>query len=594
MNKSLKKILSVSLCAAMLCSTAAFAEIVGFAGSSIAAITANAAEETPVSSFEYENTDDGGIKITKFVGSETEVVIPSEINGKPVTSIKWRAFSGCKDITSIIVPETVTNIDYYAFEGCTGLTSFDIPAGITKFDPMVFSCCNGITSYTVNENNPSYCSVDGVVFSKDKSVIVMCPLARSGAYTIPDTVETIGYDSFAYCRGLTSITMGDSVKKISQNAFSNCKGLTSINIGNSVETIGMSAFENCIGLTSVTFPKGITEIGSYAFSYCEGITSIDIPRSITSVKSHAFYHCSELKSVNIPDSVTSIEEYAFCSDIGLTDITIPNSITKIGTSVFRNCPSLTKMDIPESVKEIGHFAFYDCLRLTDIKITDGTRIIGANAFINCQDLTIHGKKGSYAEYYAGNYSIKFDALALSNESTITTTATVGEPVTLNAKAYFGEGSYTYALMYKKSTNTTWTKIGKKYGENSTGSFTPKSAVKYDIMINVKDSTGKVKSKTFTVDVKAPLKNKTTVNAETVKVGEKIVLKGSASGGTAGYKYAFYYKKSKNSDWLEIKESYTTKSAAFKPGSATSYDVKSVVKDADGRMTEKVFTVKVTK
>ena len=113
------------------------------------------------------------------------------------------------------------------------------------------------------------------------------------------------------------------------------------------------------------------------------------------------------------------------------------------------------------------------------------------------------------------------------------------------------------------------------------------------MINVKDADGKIKSKTFTVDVKKPVENKTTVNAETVKVGEKIVLKGAASGGTPGYKYAFYYKKSKNSTWLEMKPAYTTKSAALKPGTATSYDVKSVAMDADGRTTEKTFTVKVT-
>ena len=93
---------------------------------------------------------------------------------------------------------------------------------------------------------------------------------------------------------------------------------------------------------------------------------------------------------------------------------------------------------------------------------------------------------------------------------------------------------------------------------------------------------------------AALKNKTTINAETVKVGEKIVLKGAASGGTTGYKYAFYYKKSKNSTWTAMQPAYTTKSAAFKPGTATSYDVKAVVKDADGRTIKKVFTVNVTK
>ena len=286
-------------------------------------------------------------------------------------------------------------------------------------------------------------------------------------------------------------------------------------------------------------------------------------KKVTGIGDWAFENCTSLTSVTIPDSVTSIGEYAFSGCKSLTSITIPDSVTSIGDY------------------SLGYFWNFD---------------IREDKPIQVEGFTIYGKKGSYAETYAKENSFTFIAkvFPLKNVSTIETTATVGEPITLNAKALGGTAPYTYALMYKKSTSDTWTKIGKKYGTQSTGSFIPGKAVKYDIMINVKDGTGKIKSKTFTVDVKTPLKNKTTINAETVKVGEKIVLKGAASGGAAGYTYAFYYKKSKNSTWTEMKPAYTTKSAAFKPGSATSYDVKSVVKDASGKTTKKVFTVKVTK
>lgn len=178
---------------------------------------------------------------------------------------------------------------------------------------------------------------------------------------------------------------------------------------------------------------------------------------------------------------------------------------------------------------------------------------------------------------------------LVNNSTITTTAEVGDPVVLNARAAGGTGEYTYALKYKKSTSSTWKTIGTNYGTQSTGSFTPKSAGTYNIAIKVKDSSGKIKTKTFTVNIKAPLKNKTTID-----IGEKILLKGAASGGASGYTYAFYYKRSTNSTWKEIKPAYTTDSAEFTPASSTSYDIRSIVKDADGVMSEKTFTVKVIK
>jgi len=305
-------------------------------------------------------------------------------------------------------------------------------------------------------------------------------------------------------------------------------------------------------------------------------------------------------------------EYSECGDGTIyinryngvdTDAVIPAEIdgkpvSYFRTDIFSDCLELKSISVSYGIKKIigktsGYPDFRDLSSLKVIIPETVTSIIDF-PFSDNEKITIYGTKGSYAEEYAKDNNIKFVAMSLKNNSVVPTTAEVGKPITLNAIAEGGTPDYTYALMYKKSTSSTWLKIGKKYGTQNTGSFKPTKAVKYDIMINVKDGTGKIKSKTFTVDVKTPLKNKTTINTNTVKVGEKIVLKGTASGGTVGYKYAFYYKKSKNSDWLELVEPYTTKSIAFKPKSATSYDLKSVVKDASGRTTEKIFTVNVTK
>ncbi len=183
---------------------------------------------------------------------------------------------------------------------------------------------------------------------------------------------------------------------------------------------------------------------------------------------------------------------------------------------------------------------------------------------------------------------------LQNLSTISSeNISLGESVYIHAQAKGGAGGYTYALLYKKSSSSTWLKIGTKYGTNPDGSFKPGKAVPYDVMVNIKDSKGTVKSKTFKVTVSNALVNKSTINAQSVKVGEKVVMKGVATGGSGPYTYSFFYKKSKNSTWVTISED-TAKYGSFKPTAATEYDAKVVAKDSTGKTVEKNFKVTVTK
>ena len=87
--------------------------------------------ETPASSFEYEEKD-GGIMITKFAGTETQVSVPSVIDGKSVTHIGAKAFDSCSQLTEIILPDSITLIQMCAFNGCTNLTSFTVPETVTE------------------------------------------------------------------------------------------------------------------------------------------------------------------------------------------------------------------------------------------------------------------------------------------------------------------------------------------------------------------------------------------------------------------------------------------------------------------------------
>ena len=277
--------------------------------------------------------------------SLTSVTIPDS-----VTSIGEYAFYDCTSLTSVTIPDSVTSIGDGAFSYCESLTSVTIPDSVTSIGWHAFDGCTSLTGIWVAEGNSHYASdASGVLFNKDKTTLVQCPGAFA-AYTIPNSVTSIGADAFSYCRSLTSVTIPDSVTSIGESSFYKCTSLTSVTIPDSVTSIGYKAFGSCESLTSVTIPDSVTSIGDGAFSCCTSLTSVTIPNSVTSIGDSAFYDCTSL-----------------------TSVTIPNSVTIIGVAAFSCCTSLTSVTIPDSVTIIGGSAFFDCDNLTDVYYT-GTEI----------------------------------------------------------------------------------------------------------------------------------------------------------------------------------------------------------------------------
>ena len=203
----------------------------------------------------------------------TSIEIPNS-----VTSIGESAFSGCSGLTSIDIPNSVVSIGYGAFSGCSGLTSVRIPDSVTSVGDGVFAKCTNLSKIIVSTENPNYCFEDGVLFNKDKSMLVQCTIGKQGKYTIPNSVTRIGNHAFAGCCGLTSITIPDSITSIGDYAFASCKNLTSVTIPNSVTSVGDGVFFGCEGLTSVNIPNSVTDIRHVAFYYCGNLKEICVPK----------------------------------------------------------------------------------------------------------------------------------------------------------------------------------------------------------------------------------------------------------------------------------------------------------------------------
>ena len=184
-----------------------------------------------------------------------------------------------------------------AFTSCHSLTNITIPSSVASIGEWAFPDCVNLTAFTVDASNPTYSSVDGVLFDSGTNTLVACPGGRGGGYTVPAGVTTIGTRAFASCYNLNDVTMPDSVTHIESWAFYNCSSLTNITISDNVVSIGDQAFYNATILASVTIPDSVTTVGLAAFHFCTNLTYVTLGSGVASLSDLAFDNCINLKAV---------------------------------------------------------------------------------------------------------------------------------------------------------------------------------------------------------------------------------------------------------------------------------------------------------
>lgn len=236
-----------------------------------------------------------------------DLVIPQTVSDGEkeytVVEIADCSFSGCKTLSSIVLPNSVTKIGAYAFENCSGLTSITLPNAITSVGERAFYSCVGLTS------------ID-----------------------LPNTLSTIGNYAFGNCVGLTSLTLPYGLTTFGEGAFSDCSNLVSVDFPNTLEVIPDEAFSNCGSLESVVLASATT-IGFHAFYGCINLESI-ILQAVTFIGSSAFSKCSSLTTVELPETLTTISTLAFSSCTNLTSLSLPASLIEIAQNVFANCSNI--------------------------------------------------------------------------------------------------------------------------------------------------------------------------------------------------------------------------------------------------------------
>lgn len=281
----------------------------------------------------------------KYYGSDTHVTVPDQVN-----FINAEAFIYCLSVESVTVPESVYFMGAAVFYGCKNL----------------------------------------------KEV------------SLPDTIETMYYSTFEECTSLEKVKLPGKLKEIPFMTFYNCSSLKTVKLPQGITKIGNSAFSGCSSLEKITLPDGLEEVGDFVFAKCVSLKKIQMPDSVKKLGPEIFYNCTKLKEVVLSKNIKKIEDGMFFGCSSLKSIKIPEGVTEIGNNAFSGS-GLIEVKIPKNVTKIGNFAFELCKKLKKIEIPESVKIIGENAFLGCNNITIYGKKGSYAEKYAKEHNIKFIA-----------------------------------------------------------------------------------------------------------------------------------------------------------------------------------------
>ena len=369
-----------------------------FAVCCLATATAVHAASITVDGINYTTKSDGTATVAKYTiikatadtPADTlyytgDIVIPEKITYEgveyTVVATAGNAFLNCKNLTSVVLPQTCVSIGMRCFKGCSSLKISPIPMTATKVDQGVFSGCTSLEEVTivpgwnkpVSEEFADCPSLKRLIIAEGPNPVVMKVNAFGASSEARVALNSIEY-----------IYMGRNVDasayQNNEQPFHNMGGLKTLVIGGETTTIQGTTFQGCTALQNVTFEEGnkMSSIGSSAFASCTSLTSIDIPATVTAIEQNTFNNCHNLRNVTLGNDVTSIGVTAFYNT-GLTSFTFPSALTSIGQSAFENSKLQGDIVLPNALTAIGTQAFANT-QLTGVSIPASVTSIGQAAF----------------------------------------------------------------------------------------------------------------------------------------------------------------------------------------------------------------------
>ncbi len=324
------------------------------------------------------------------------ISIPATVEHNGVTydvvALGEQAFYGA-NLSGISIPPSVTEIKQSCFREVRGLSSISVPASVVDIDIWAFAA-NGLTAINVDTANPSYTSVGGILFSRDTSTLVECPLGKNGTLTLPQCTRHIAPCAFFGCASVTGVTLPEDLSSIGYWSFMNASRLNNVVIPASVSSIGDNLFAGCSALNNLTIAEGnshyymdgkaIYSAGGDTLVSChKSADSVFLPNTLRVVAGFGFN--TNIKYVHVPDGVTTIVDNAFAYS-SLKSIDLPSHLDRMEAYAFDYCTSLVRVGMPATLDTMGRGCFELCTRLTSIDIPNSLRTIPREAFMYCTAL----------------------------------------------------------------------------------------------------------------------------------------------------------------------------------------------------------------
>lgn len=354
----------------------------------------NAPQTFEAEGFRYYLNDRSEAVISRYIGGESVVIVPSSLGSHKVTAIAPLAFSSMKTaafstlladdryiekdlLVSISLPDTVKNIGKFAFAYNLALEEIIIPFGVEKIHAECFFGCESL-----------------------KEII------------LPESVNEIGNMAFRWCDALESIDM-NGVSKVGNRAFDDCRKLRNIGYSEKLREIGTAAFSRC-KLTETLDLTYVTKIGADAFGSTQ-VKKVILNDSLEKLEGGTFQGCDKLEEINFPSKLISIGDCCFRGS-GINKAVFNEGLKEIGALAFDGCKELYILELPESLEKIGNFAFENTL-VEIVVIHENLKIIGYRAFGYCKELEIlyFNAKNCKVDFY-DNSDEKLDYDNLGNAS----------------------------------------------------------------------------------------------------------------------------------------------------------------------------------